>query len=114
MTLGFDGCARRGMDPTAGPGSKRRRPVTTLARHIALATILAMGLFTVPGIAQEQTSPAADTGAQSDELRGRVDGMNEQLQVLQTDTDKLKKFKFSGYIQARWETSENKSDTVRV
>ncbi|HKQ58644.1 MAG TPA: hypothetical protein VJY35_12315 [Candidatus Eisenbacteria bacterium] len=88
--------------------------MTTLARRIALATILAMGLITVPGIAQEQTSPPADTGAQSDELRGRVDGMNEQLQALQTDTDKLKKFKFSGYIQARWETSENKSDSVRV
>jgi hypothetical protein len=28
--------------------------------------------------------------------------------------DKLKRFKFSGYIQARWETAENKSDSVRV
>jgi hypothetical protein len=28
--------------------------------------------------------------------------------------ERLRRFKFSGYVQARWETSENKSDTVRV
>ena len=40
--------------------------------------------------------------------------MNEQIQVLTSDTDKLKKFKFSGYVQARAEFSESSSDSVRV
>jgi hypothetical protein len=52
--------------------------------------------------------------AQLAELKGQIDGMNEQVQVHQTDLDKLKRFKFSGYIQARWETAENKSDSVQV
>ncbi|HET9253018.1 MAG TPA: hypothetical protein VFP58_12970 [Candidatus Eisenbacteria bacterium] len=40
--------------------------------------------------------------------------MTEQVQTLQSDTDKLKRFKFSGYVQARWETAENSTDSVRV
>ena len=86
----------------------------TLARRIAIVAILAMGLMPAQGRAQEQTPPPADATQQADETRGKIEGMNEQLQTLQADTDKLKKFKFSGYLQARWETSENKSDTVRV
>ncbi|MEK7823657.1 MAG: porin [Candidatus Eisenbacteria bacterium] len=40
--------------------------------------------------------------------------MTEQMQTLQADTDKLKRLKLSGYIQARWETAENKNDSVKV
>jgi hypothetical protein len=40
--------------------------------------------------------------------------MTEQMQAMQGDVDRLKKFKFSGYVQARWETAENSSDTVQV
>jgi hypothetical protein len=46
-------------------------------------------------------------------MQGLLDGMNEQIQVLTADTDKLKKFKFSGYIQARAEFSEASNDSVR-
>jgi hypothetical protein len=52
-------------------------------------------------------SPEGDVG-------GRLESITEQLQTLQADTDKLKKFKFSGYLQARWEHAEDQSDTVRV
>src|SRR2546426_11588982 len=74
-----------------------------------------LGCVLAAGRAQAQEASASDSIANRlGELTGRIDGMNEQLQTLQTDTDKLKKFKLSGYIQARWETAENKSDTVRV
>src|SRR5206468_3360899 len=35
-------------------------------------------------------------------------------QTMQSDTDKLKRFKFSGYVQVRWETAQNKDDSVKV
>ena len=69
-------------------------------------------LLSTPALAQEGTAP--DAAAQLEDLRGKLDGMTEQVQTLQTDTDKLKKFKFSGYVQARYETAENSSDSVRV
>ena len=58
----------------------------------------------------------AKTGgdAPGDEAKERIESMTEQMQTLQTDMDKLKRFKFSGFLQPRWETAENKSDTVRV
>jgi hypothetical protein len=33
---------------------------------------------------------------------------------MQGDVDRMKRFKFSGYVQARWETGEAGADTVRV
>jgi hypothetical protein len=63
----------------------------------------------VPGRAQTPTEPAP-----SSDIGGQVEGMVEQVQTLQSDMDRLKKFKFSGYVQARWETAENKIDTVAV
>src|SRR5262245_30336395 len=58
---------------------------------------------------------AANTATPSlEELAGKVESLSEQLQTLQTDTDRLKRFKFSGYLQVRWEHAENQSDSVRV
>src|SRR5262245_23645626 len=88
--------------------------LTRFTRCAVLVVILAMGFATREGRAQEAATPPANDAAKTEELQGKLDGITEQLQTLQADTDKLKKFKFSGYIQARWETSENKSDTVRV
>ena len=81
------------------------------ARWVALVACLAIGLAAESG-AQEAAQPAE--AAALEEMKGKLESVVEQLQVLQTDTDKLKKFKFSGYIQARWETAENTSDSVRV
>lgn len=88
--------------------------MSTFKRWAAVAAGLAIGLAAAEVRAQEAAAPPAAADEQLEEVRGRLDGMTEQLQTLQTDTDKLKKFKFSGYVQARWETSESKSDTVRV
>jgi len=77
------------------------------------AALLLAAMLTSTASAQEGT-PALEGGESQEELKGTLEGMAEQLQALQSDTDKLKKFKFSGYVQARWQTSENKSDTVRV
>jgi len=88
--------------------------VTTPARYVALAVFLAMGWAAAEGRAQEPAAPSVDAAQQLEDVRGRLEGMNEQLQTLQSDTDKLKKFKFSGYLQARWETAENKNDSVRI
>lgn len=66
------------------------------------------------GAARGDETAAPDSAATAQTTMDRLDGMNEQLQTLQTDMDRLKRFKFSGYIQARWETAENRSDTVKV
>jgi phosphate-selective porin len=72
------------------------------------AALAAIGIATgaLPTGAQE---PAADDG-----LAGRVESLVEQVQALQADTDKLKKFKFSGYLQARYESSQVSDDSVRA
>ena len=78
---------------------------------------LMLGVFLLApnAFAQESsTPPPGDADARDEETKGKLESMTEQLQTLQADTDKLKRFKFSGYIQARWETAENSSDSVRV
>lgn len=80
-------------------------------QSIVMASLLATAGAS-PAVAQES---AADTAAVTrQELQGLLEGFNEQVQALQADTDKLKKFKFSGYVQARTEFSEASSDSVRV
>jgi hypothetical protein len=102
------------MDPSPGSGIRTEAEVTTFTRCVALALFLAVGLTPAAGRAQDQATPPADDAQKIEEMHGRLEGMTEQLQTLQADTDKLKKFKFSGYLQARWETAENSNDTVRV
>jgi hypothetical protein len=76
-----------------------------------MASVLALA-WAAPARAQ---GPEADTAAVTRaELRGLLEGLTEQIQGLQADTDKLKKFKFSGYVQARTEFSESSNDSVRV
>ena len=69
-----------------------------------------------PAFAQDPSTPSpSDADATNlEEVKGKLEAVTEQIQTLQADTDKLKKFKFSGYLQARWETSENSTDSVRV
>lgn len=83
----------------------------------ALALVAATSNASAEDAAVTTDTTTADehtTAAGVEEMHGRLDGITEQIQVLQSDTDKLKKFKFSGYLQARWETGEAKSDSVRV
>ncbi len=77
---------------------------------VALTLLL---LAPLPVRADETTAPDSASVSRA-ELQGLLEGLNEQLQSLQADTDKLKKFKFSGYLQARTEFSEASTDSVRV
>lgn len=78
------------------------------------AIALSFALF-VPCAASAQEASGADTALVTRaELQGLLDGFNEQMQTLQSDTDKLKKIKFSGYVQARTEFSEASNDSVKV
>ena len=86
-----------------GPNVKPNRTVVVLGLAMLLAT---------PVLAQE--GAPADSASPTEDVQGKLEAMNEQLQTLQADTDKLKKFKFSGYLQARYEAAELSSDTVRV
>lgn len=78
----------------------------------AIAPLLALTLCVAAVRAQETgEAPAAP---QVEDLQGQLEGMTEQLQTLQGDVDKLKKFKFSGYIQARWDRTEATNDSIKV
>ena len=83
-------------------------------KHISSMVMATLIVAAGAGSALAQEG-AADTAAVTrEEVQGLLDGMNEQLQTLQTETDKLRKFKFSGYVQARIEYGEASSDSVRV
>jgi phosphate-selective porin len=61
------------------------------------------------------TSDSESPAAGMDATKGRIDAMGEQMSTMQSDLDKLKKFKFSGYLQARYEINElSRKDTVTV
>lgn len=61
----------------------------------------------------DSTEPLTSTSSRED-VAARVEGMDEQLQTVIADVDKLKKVKFSGYAQVRYEVSEADHDSVRV
>jgi len=66
------------------------------------ATVLAVVLLAAPAAAQDGATREAELGA----TQGRVEAMGEQVAALQSDVDRRKKFKFSGYVQARYEVNE--------
>ena len=86
-------------------------PSTWLFRTALAAAWIALAGAASPARGQESASDSAAAGAENSPS---VEGMNEQLQTLLSDVDKLKRFKFSGYVQARWEHAENQTDSVRV
>ena len=65
------------------------------------------------GAPADSTEPITASSSPED-VAARVEGMNEQLQTVIADVDKLKKIKFSGYAQVRYEVSEADDDSVRV
>lgn len=65
--------------------------------------------------AEDEPGAAGDTSLVTHaELQRVLEGYTEQLQTVNADLDKLKRFKFSGYLQARWETGEASNDSVGV
>jgi phosphate-selective porin len=79
---------------------------------LVAASIVASG----PVAAQsgDADSDSTSTAGAGGDVQGRLESLAEQLQTLQADTDKLKRFKFSGYLQVRWEHAEDQSDSVKV
>jgi len=68
-----------------------------------------------PALAAGETEAAAPApDEQMQQMLDRIQALEEQTQTHQSDLDKLKRFKFSGYIQARYETAENATDSVKV
>jgi hypothetical protein len=82
----------------------------------AATSLLCLSLASPAALAQsgQSAAPADSSDAVAEELRGRLETLTEQVQTLGADADKLKKFKFSGYVQVRWEASEDGADTVKV
>ncbi|MEO6463793.1 MAG: hypothetical protein ABIP29_12035, partial [Candidatus Eisenbacteria bacterium] len=94
-------------------------PTPSLER--LLRTLGLVALLTVQaGTASAQDEAPADSAealtstSSHEDVAARVEGMNEQLQTVIADVDKLKKVKFSGYAQVRYEVSEADHDSVRV
>lgn len=83
-------------------------------RSLMLAAVAVLFLSPVLHAEETSTESASDTPVTRAELQGLLDGLNEQIQTHQTDLDKLKRFKFSGYVQARIEAGEASNDTVKV
>lgn len=77
----------------------------------ALPALLAIA---VTAHAQDDATPAPDSTISRQEVQAMFDGFGEQLGAMQADLDKLKKFKFSGYVQVRLEAGEASTDSVRV
>ncbi len=95
-----------------GPEQEEHLKVSSWKRVVALAATL--GIAAGAAWAEGPESDTLVTEPSAKELSDRIEGMNEQVLTLQSDMDKLKRFKFSGYLQARWETGEAQSDTVKT
>lgn len=82
----------------------------------SLYTCVTLLALLAPGVvrAEDEAVSPDSLAVTRAEVEGLLEGLNEQLQTLQTETDKLKRFKFSGYLQARTEFSGASADTVRV
>lgn len=76
------------------------------------AAILA-ALLCGPAQAQDRTTSGSESSAAGLEAtKGRVEALGEQVSTMQSDLDKLKKLKFSGYVQARYDLGELSKDAV--
>lgn len=100
---------------TRGTRRADSRPQGRLTVHLAVLVALAGGLAGTSGTARATGSSEADSAlTQIERLRSEFEGSQEQVQTMQSDLDKLKRFKISGYLQARWQHAETSNDSVRV
>ncbi len=72
-------------------------------KHFFTACLVLVALMSVTALAQEEEKSVRE---QMDELKGKVDGMDETVKTLESDVSGLKKIKVSGYLQLNWEKSE--------
>lgn len=84
-----------------------------MRRIVAVGSAVCLAwIFGSPPAWAQQDEAEVGSAEQIQTMKGQLEGMTEQVQILVTDVDKLKKIKISGYVQTRWETAENKRDTV--
>jgi hypothetical protein len=85
-------------------------------RWIATALVVAgvAGAAADTAWAQTDSTETPPVTFDPNDLPGTVEGMAEQLTTLQSDFDKLRRFKLSGYVQVRYEISDGDNDSVRV
>ncbi len=83
---------------------------------LAGLTVACAALSVVPAAMPARAQSGAEgTAGAVDAVKSRVEALDEQLSTVQSDLGKLKKFKFSGYVQARYELNEqSRRDTVAV
>lgn len=77
-------------------------------------TILASLLCGRVEAQDRSTSGTEIPSAGMDASKGRIEAIGEQVATMQSDLDKLRKFKFSGYVQARYDISELSKNTITV
>jgi hypothetical protein len=98
---------------------------TDLRRALAVGFVLLLSYVLQPAVARADDPSASDSLAVGADSLAAVeeesipeptvlDGITEQMTALQTDVDRLKRFKLSGYVQVRWDASEADFDTVKV
>ena len=95
-------------------GSLPREVSMTTTPRLRRAMLFAVSISLLTSPAFAQSTPASDQAPPDESTAGKVESLTEQVQTMQADVDKLKRFKFSGYLQVRWEHSEDQSDSVKV
>lgn len=94
--------------------------MTPRFRLAVSSALLCLCIVPATGRAQEDeglagSAASADSAVVThSDLMRVLEGYTEQIQSMTADLDKLKKFKWSGYLQARWETGEASSDSTKV
>ena len=58
--------------------------------------------------------PGTPETVTAEDVKGLLDGLTEGVQAIESDVNKLKKLKISGYIQARMQWSQASADTVKA
>jgi len=107
-------------DRNASRAARRRAMLVLLAAAVLFAAVGPTRAARAEDAAPADTSAAAPDSSVApapetlEEVAGHVGGLTETVTTLQTDLDKLKRIKISGYLQERWEGSESDRDSVKA
>ncbi|MBS1913634.1 MAG: hypothetical protein JST22_16725 [Bacteroidetes bacterium] len=74
--------------------------MTRVLLALLVAAVMSTGIVYAQNDDNETPAAAAPT---PEELKEAVDGLGDRLTTVETDVDKLKQIKISGYVQAEWQ-----------
>lgn len=86
------------------------RPLAVSALVLTFSSLVTVH----PAAAQDEESAAPSDTVTAEEVKGLLDGLTEGVQTIQSDVDKLKKIKITGYIQARMQWDQSSADSVKA